>query len=137
VNLAKTDPRIATSASAFDVQPHLLNCENGTIDLRTGELLPHRCEDLITKLCPVKFDPDANSEAWQSFLHDCTHADAELESFLQRAVGYPCSRFLLIVLPPRVALPWHPSRIRSVRIVGRPSHELFSNIGALLDSITH
>lgn len=49
VNLARTDPRIAVSVAAFDTQPHLLNCVNGTIDLRDGELLPHRREDLLTK----------------------------------------------------------------------------------------
>jgi putative DNA primase/helicase len=88
VNLAKTDPRIAVSATAFDTQPHLLNCLNGSIDLRTGELLPHRREDLITKLCPVAFDPTAKSAAWENFLRDCTRADVELQSFPQRAVGY-------------------------------------------------
>ena len=88
VNLAKTDPRIAISAAAFDTQPHLLNCLNGTIDLRTGELLSHRREDLITKQCPVAFDPAAKSAVWESFLRDCTRGDVELQGFLRRAVGY-------------------------------------------------
>jgi putative DNA primase/helicase len=88
VNLARTDPRIAVSASAFDTQPHLLNCKNGTIDLRTGELLRHRREDLITKQCPVAFDPNSTSEAWERFLKDCTQSDPDLQGFLQRAVGY-------------------------------------------------
>ena len=88
VNLARTDPRIAVSASAFDTQPHLLNCKNGTIDLRTGDLLRHRREDLITKQCPVVFDSTATSAAWERFLRDCTRADADLQDFLQRAVGY-------------------------------------------------
>jgi putative DNA primase/helicase len=88
VNLAKTDPRIAVGAEAFDSQIHLLNCMNGTIDLRTGKLLHHRREDLITKQCPVEFDPNATSETWERFLRDCTRADADLQGFLQRAVGY-------------------------------------------------
>jgi putative DNA primase/helicase len=88
VNLARTDPRIAVSAAAFDTQPHLLNCLNGTIDLRTGELLPHRREDLLTKQCPVAFDPAAKSAVWENFLRDCTRGDTELQTFLQRAVGY-------------------------------------------------
>jgi putative DNA primase/helicase len=88
VNLARTDPRIAVSTTAFDTQPHLLNCLNGTIDLRTGELLPHRREDLITKLCPVAFDPAAKSAVWENFLRDCTRGDVDLQAFLRRAVGY-------------------------------------------------
>jgi putative DNA primase/helicase len=88
LNLAETDPRIAISAASFDRQPHLLNALNGTIDLRAGELLPHRREDLITKLCPVAFDSAAKSAVWENFLRDCTRGDVELQSFLQRAVGY-------------------------------------------------
>jgi phage/plasmid primase, P4 family, C-terminal domain len=91
VNLAKTDPRIAVSAAAFDTQLLLLNCKNGTLDLRTGTLLPHRREHLITKQCPVIFDPAAKSAVWEGFLRDCTRGDAELQSFLQRAVGYTLS----------------------------------------------
>jgi putative DNA primase/helicase len=88
VSLARTDPRVAVSISSFDAQVHLLNCKNGTIDLCTGRLLSHRREDLITKECPVAFDPDATSEAWEHFLSDCTSGDADLEGFLRRAVGY-------------------------------------------------
>jgi len=88
VSLARTHPAIAVSATAFDSQVDLLNCTNGTIDLRTGELLPHRREDLITKQCPVAFDLNARSEAWERFLRDCSLSDAAMQSFLQRAVGY-------------------------------------------------
>lgn len=88
VNLAKTDPRVAISVTEFDKQPYLLNCKNGTVDLRTQELLPHRCQDLLTKQCPVVYDPNARSEAWDRFLDDCTAGDKELQSFLQRAAGY-------------------------------------------------
>jgi putative DNA primase/helicase len=88
VNLARTDPRIAVSAATFDRQPYLLNCTNGTIDLRTAELLPHRREDLITKLCPVAFDHAAKSAVWENFLRDCTRGDVDLQAFLRRAVGY-------------------------------------------------
>jgi putative DNA primase/helicase len=87
VNLAKTDPRIAISVQSFDTQPHLLNALNGTIDLGIGELLPHRRDDLITKLCPVIYDPSATSEVWDQFLDDCTNNDPQLKSFVQRAVG--------------------------------------------------
>jgi putative DNA primase/helicase len=88
VNLARTDPRIAVSVAVFDTQPHLLNCRNGTIDLRTGELLPHRREDLLTKQCPVIYDAGATSQLWEKFLEDCTRGNDEMKAFLQRAVGY-------------------------------------------------
>jgi len=57
---------------------------NGTVDLRTGELGPHRHEDLATKMSPVAYDPQARSDLWESFLDTATGADAHLQEFLQR-----------------------------------------------------
>ena len=34
----------------FDTQPFLLNCANGTLDLKTGELRPHSRTDRITRV---------------------------------------------------------------------------------------
>ncbi len=65
----------------------LLNVENGTIDLRTGEVLPHRQADLITKLCPVEFDKDAKCPRWMKFLHRIMADDEEVIFFLQKVIG--------------------------------------------------
>lgn len=72
----------------LDSDPWLLNCENGTLDLRTGELRTHRWDDLITKLCPTAFDASAESETWQRFLKSTFAGDGELISYLQRFFGY-------------------------------------------------
>src|SRR5262249_37121319 len=88
VKLAETEPTIAVAAERLDVGPWLLNVQNGTLDLRTGQLRPHRREDLITKLAPVIYQPDARLELWENFLTTATGGDAELAAFLQRAVGY-------------------------------------------------
>lgn len=72
----------------LDQDPWLLNVANGTLDLRTGELRPHRREDLITKLAPVKYDPSAKCSLWKKFLDRTFDGDEELIGFVQRAVGY-------------------------------------------------
>jgi putative DNA primase/helicase len=66
----------------------LLNVENGTVDLHTGRLLDHKQEDLITKLCPVRYDPDATHETWDRYLRTVTGDSQDVMAFLQRAVGY-------------------------------------------------
>ena len=43
----------------MDTDPWMFNCTNGTIDLRTGELRPHKQADAITKLCPIKYLVDS------------------------------------------------------------------------------
>ena len=78
----------ARKADEFDSDPWLLNCANGTLDLRTGELRPRRREDLVTKLAPVVYAPDARSELWERFLREACGGDQDMVAFLQRAVGY-------------------------------------------------
>jgi putative DNA primase/helicase len=48
----------------MDRDPFLLNVFNGTLDLRTGKLRPHRREDLLTKLAPAEFKPNATCPLW-------------------------------------------------------------------------
>jgi putative DNA primase/helicase len=85
---AKVEPNVAVEARDLNTDHWLLNCVNGTVDLRTGEIRPHRREDLITKLSPVKYDSDARSALFERFLAETTGNDRELMEFLQRATGY-------------------------------------------------
>ncbi len=87
LELAKTEPEIIMHTRQFDCAPNLLNVENGTLDLTTFELNPHRREDLLTNLAPVTFDPSIRSEIWDSFLKD-TLPDPEIRSFLRKVAGY-------------------------------------------------
>jgi putative DNA primase/helicase len=72
----------------LDRDPWLLNVANGTLDLRTGELRPHRREDLITKLAPVEYDPNAKCPLWKTFLNRIFGDDEKIIGFVQRATGY-------------------------------------------------
>ena len=57
--------------------------------LRTGRLIdPARREDLITKLAPVLFDPNATCPIFDGFLDRIMGGDELLKSYIQRLVGY-------------------------------------------------
>lgn len=84
---AQAEKGITVAASAFDSDPWILNCANGTIELRSGKLRPHDAADLITKLAPVVYDPHARLSAWDNFLDVVAGGDKELSEFLQRAAG--------------------------------------------------
>ena len=60
VRAARYIPKLNAAVDDLDRNPWLLNVENGTIDLHTGELLPHRQEDRITKIARVRYDKDAD-----------------------------------------------------------------------------
>lgn len=56
------------SASEFDTDPDLLNCPNGVIDLKSGELLDHAPERMMTKCTGVDYLAEAESTDWDRVL---------------------------------------------------------------------
>jgi len=87
ISLAASEEGIPILPKELDKDPWLLNVANGTIDLRTGELRPHRRGDLITKLIPVEYDPTAKCSRWERFLDEIMCGNKSLVYFLQRAAG--------------------------------------------------
>jgi len=88
VALARHEPGLSVDPLRLDADRWALNCLNGTVDLRTGILRPHDRHDLITALAPVAYDPDAQLDTWDRFLHQSTGGNLEMASFLARLVGY-------------------------------------------------
>lgn len=88
VSLARRLPGIPILPGELDAWPWLLNCPNGTLDLRTGKLGPHVRDDHLTLRTGTPFDPDAACPAWDAFLLRVMGGDEDLIGFLRRAVGY-------------------------------------------------
>jgi len=87
VELAASEEGIPVLPEKLDADPWLFNVANGTINLRTGELRPHRREDLLTKLSPVVYDETAKCPRWEQFLDEIMCGNQNLISFLQKAAG--------------------------------------------------
>lgn len=87
LKLASCDASVAINTAALDTNPWYFNCSSGTIDLRTGKLLPHSRSDLNTKLASVAYDPTAACPRFHEFLKEVL-PDAAVRTFVQRAVGY-------------------------------------------------
>ncbi len=88
ITLARSTSSIAVHHNALDADPQVLNVQNGTLDLVTGELRPHRRADLLTKIAPVTFDVAATCDVWEAFLTRAMGGDDELVRYLQRMLGY-------------------------------------------------
>lgn len=86
--IALTRDELPVQTDAFNSDGWLWNCPNGTLELKTGTLRPHRQADRLTKFCPTVFDPDASSYEWDRFLDGTFDGDGEMISFIQRWFGY-------------------------------------------------
>lgn len=86
--LAESLSGIHVRAEDLDLPPELLNVENGTVDLRTGELHHHDRAQLLSKLAPVPYRPDATAQTWDAFLRWAFLERADLITYFQRCVGY-------------------------------------------------
>lgn len=76
------------SHTIFDRNTDLFNCQNGTLNLTTGEFRPHDPADFLTMLSGVTYDPDAAYPRWEQFISEVMCNDSDLALYLQKALGY-------------------------------------------------
>jgi P4 family phage/plasmid primase-like protien len=75
---------ISISPAELDTDPELLNVSNGIVNLRTGELIPHDPQYLMTKMAEADYDPQATSADWDKTLGAVSD---EVRDWLQVAIG--------------------------------------------------
>jgi putative DNA primase/helicase len=68
LTLASTEATIAVAPDDLDADPFVLNCANGILDLRTGQLGPHDPAMLLTKMTGARYDPSAQGPEFTKFL---------------------------------------------------------------------
>jgi putative DNA primase/helicase len=87
LRLAATDPRISILANELDSHPELLNCPNGIVNLRTGELLKHDPALLLSRVTLHEVEIDGTHMLWDRFLVETFGGDQELISYIKRLFG--------------------------------------------------
>ena len=99
VALARAIDGVATPPNAFDRHPHLLNCGNGVVDLRTGALTAHDPALLITKMTPVNYVQNANHPDWAKALEALPEDVRDWYQYRmgQAATGHPPPDDVLLV----------------------------------------
>lgn len=80
---------ITVSQGEMDSYTDYVNCQNGIINLRNGELIPHDSAFMMSKICNSNYDISGKKpERWLSFLDDVMNGSAELIEYVQRCIGY-------------------------------------------------
>lgn len=87
-DLSKYEPGITIDPSLLDRDIYLFNVQNGTVNLRTGELQPHNKEDYITKISPVFYNSQATCPRFDQFINEIMLGRTGMIYFLQRVAGY-------------------------------------------------
>ena len=73
----------------MDAYQEYLNVQNGIVNLRNGELMPHVPEFMMSKICLSEYDvSDKKPVRWLKFLEEVCNGDKELVHYLQKCVGY-------------------------------------------------
>ena len=85
--LAKADRRLAATTAQWDADPWALNTPDGVVDLRTGEIRPHRAAEYFTKITAVG-PRNTNCPLWKAHLKRILNDDRDLIAYLQRVLGY-------------------------------------------------
>ena len=78
-------PDMVDEPNDYDIDPYLLNTQNGTIDIRHGGLRDHSQDDKITKITPCGYGGDCPT--WIRFQHDLAQGDQSLIDFRQMIYG--------------------------------------------------
>ncbi|MEX0409328.1 phage/plasmid primase, P4 family [Aquibium sp. LZ166] len=86
--LARSTPSIVDTSEWSD-HAHLLNFQNGTLDLRTMKLREHDPADRLRVVLPYDYDPAAEAPLFSKVLGDAL--DEDCAGFLLRLYGYSLS----------------------------------------------
>lgn len=86
--LALAQARLPITPDEFDKNHWQLNVQNGTVDLKIGQLVPHDRSNYISKIAPVTFDPEATCPLWERTLNTIFDGDDRLIRYMQKVIGY-------------------------------------------------
>lgn len=90
VSLARSEG-VTVKSEDFDKDQYLLNCQNGVLDLNTGQLKPHSRDLLLSKMVSVPYIPEEKCPLWKIFLNQIFQDDQDLIKFMQKSIGYSLS----------------------------------------------
>ena len=91
-------------AETFDADPWLINCKNGTYNLRDYTFHEHDWHDFLTMQTNFSHTVrrDVRCDRWEQFINEVCEGDADKADYLQRALGYSlfgrCSEECMFIL---------------------------------------
>lgn len=76
-------------ARQFDANPYLINCLNGTYDLKNDRFYDHNPDDYITMQADFAYSSNPQDyKRWITFISEIMDGDTDKARYLQKALGY-------------------------------------------------
>lgn len=77
------------SREVFDTDDMILNVKNGTVDLKTGKLMPHSPEYMCSHMCPIEYNEHEDREPvkFLGYLKQWI-PDDEVRAWIKKQLGY-------------------------------------------------
>lgn len=91
VKLARGIPTIRADVADFDADPWLLNCANGVVDLRSGELTDHSPDQMMRQCTDVAYIDEATHPDWDLALEALP--DPDVQNFVRQFFGSGATGF--------------------------------------------
>lgn len=118
-----------------DIHPYLLSCKNGMVDLVTGILRPSVPEDNITRSLETKYNTNADTTVFDTFVRQITSNEKgyneELYQFFRWCIGYSIQgspkKKLFIIL-------YGPHGFNGKSLVMNTIKEVLENYAVAMDS---
>ena len=85
--IARARALLPIDVDKLDANPWLLNCQNGVVDLKTGQILPHDRKYFITQICAASYQPGTHSQLWETTVQQII-PDPNVREYLHRFIGY-------------------------------------------------
>ena len=86
---AADNERLTVYGNQFDADPYLINCKNGTFDLKKRIFREHDPLDFLTMQTNFEYTlQDKSCPRWKSFISEVTEGDKDKAKYLQKALGY-------------------------------------------------
>lgn len=84
--LKESRPSVQIDVKELDADGFLLNTPAGTVNLKTGQMMPHNPKDYCTKITGVAPSGE-NAELYFDFINQVTSGDTDLARYLQEVAG--------------------------------------------------
>jgi len=88
IRILPTIDGVIANPDSFNSSQTLINCKNGILDMKTGDIIQSDPQYLLSQKTSVDYNPGATCKTFDNFILEICNNDTELMHYLQVFCGY-------------------------------------------------